>query len=354
MPARPAAKTRGHTLLEMVVAVTVSGVLIAGLMSTLYVASRAASPGGSSRAVLAELDAADELLGDLVYAVAFTERSASAVEFTVADRNGDNTPETIRYAWSGTPGDPLTRQYNGGTAVEIVSDVQEFTLSYHVRTRSEQPPPGPIEGAETLLVSHDPASSPLDFPITDKEWIGQYFLPSLPADAVEWKVTRVGFNARVHGGTKGITSVQLRLPTASNLPGDTVLEAVPMYESNLADTYSWQEFPFGSVSGLAPSQGLCLVLALQHKEAHLADIQYDDGGGAGRLTTTNAGSSWSGDGSRSMVYAVYGTVTAPALPDPITREWLRTVGVKLRVGTDPSASVQTAVPVLNAPEVTAP
>ena len=60
---------------------------------------------------------------ELNYALSFTERPVNVVEFTVADRDGDESPEFIRYAWSGTPGDPLTRQYNGGTIAELVRDV---------------------------------------------------------------------------------------------------------------------------------------------------------------------------------------------------------------------------------------
>ena len=55
-----------------------------------------------------------ELLADLEFALAFSEKTDHALTFTVPDRDGDFISETIRYAWSGTPGDPLTRQYNGG------------------------------------------------------------------------------------------------------------------------------------------------------------------------------------------------------------------------------------------------
>jgi hypothetical protein len=66
---------------------------------------------------------------DLQTAKSFTERTATAVTFTVPDRDGDNIDETIRYAWAGTPGDPLTYQLNGGTATTLADDVQQFNLA---------------------------------------------------------------------------------------------------------------------------------------------------------------------------------------------------------------------------------
>ena len=53
------------------------------------------------------------------------------MEFTVADRNGDLSDETIRWEWSGTPADPLTRKVNGGAAVNMLDDVYDFTLAYN-------------------------------------------------------------------------------------------------------------------------------------------------------------------------------------------------------------------------------
>jgi len=134
---RPTRGDSGLTLVEVVVAIAITSILLAGMASALLIASRAADPVGPTNTVLATSMAAHDILGELRFAIAFTERTATAVEFTVADRNGDEAPETIRYAWSGTAGDPLTRQYNGGTAVNVVENVQEFQLDYDLRTVSE-------------------------------------------------------------------------------------------------------------------------------------------------------------------------------------------------------------------------
>ncbi len=126
-----------HTLLELVVAVVVCGVLVAGLMSTFYVASRATDSSGPARDRQVGCTALKQMLSELQMALSFTERTPTTVEFTVADRNGDLGPETIRYEWSGTSGDPLLRQYNGGAQVAVLDNLAEFALDYVVKTVTE-------------------------------------------------------------------------------------------------------------------------------------------------------------------------------------------------------------------------
>lgn len=343
----------GFTLVELVLSMAIMTILMGAMASAVLIATHALPDDQSpSTAAVDGSEVLDRIAGDLLAGTSFPEMTARSVTLTVADRNGDKAPETIRYAWSGTPGDSLTRQYNGGTVVKLVAEVQEFALDYVLTTVTEEHDPVTKESAEQVLCSYDTPVVAADFAITETEWIGQYFFPSLAADVTAWKVTRVSFMARIHGADKGITAVQIRLPTGADLPSPTVLEEVLMYENSLGESYSWKEFAFSNVSGLSPTQGLCLVLALNKKEAHLADIQYDSGGGSGRLTTTDAGSTWSSDAGQSMLYYVYGTVTTTTTPDPTIRQWLRSVGITLRIGKDPSGRVETATQVLNAPEVT--
>jgi type II secretory pathway pseudopilin PulG len=348
-------RTAAFTLVEVVMSTAIMAVLMAGIASAVLMTSRAMPEARDpADAVLDGSQVADRIASDLLCAQSFTIRTPHEVEFTVADRTRDDVPETIRYAWAGTSGDPLTWQYNGGSVVSLVDDVREFELSYDLTTVTEQPPPESNESPEQELARYDGAVSPADYALTAKEWVGQYFMPTLPADATEWSVTRVKIMARVHGATKGVTAIELRLPTGANLPGPSVIESVPMYESSLLDGYLWQEFSFSNTSGLSPTQGLTLVLTMITRDTHLADVQYDVGGGAGLLVTTNAGSSWTYDAGKAMLYYIYGTVTTETTPDPVTREWLDAVGITLRVGDASSARVDTAVQILNRPEVTAP
>lgn len=334
--------------MELVVTMLMTSILLVGMGSVLLIATHAMPEAQGP--MIRTLDAtriADQIAAELYCAVTVTRSSPTVIEFTV-DRGG--AKHTIRYAWSGTPGDPLTRKYDAGSVVNVLEKIQDFALTYRVKTVTEQSPPVTNESAETILASYDTPISPADYAITDKKWIGQYFLPSLPADATAWKVTRVTFPARSHGPSNGITAVQLRLPTASNLPDANVLETVFMPENALSNSYLWQQFSFASVSGLLPGRGLCLVLARQKKDKHLADIQFDSGGGVARLTTADAGGTWASDSAQSMMYVVYGTYeTTKTVPtDSIV---LLSVGIHLRPGAAPAMPVDTEAMTLNNPEL---
>ena len=120
------------------------------------------SSAGSSPAAQSALAraAAERIADDVRLALSFTERTATAVTFTVPDRNADAAPETIRYAWSGAGGSTifvgltsyaiapytLTREYNGAAPVALAEDVQAFDLKYLSRTVGASPEPLPVLG----------------------------------------------------------------------------------------------------------------------------------------------------------------------------------------------------------------
>lgn len=147
---------RGHTLAEMVMAMASATVLMAGLGGAVVVASRAFRPEtgatySRTNAALSEHD----LLANLRLATGFTERTDKAATFTVPDRDGDGNPETLRYAWSGTTGDPLTLSYNGGAPLPVASDVRAFSLAYATQTVAGVNLPAEQTGSQILLLVND-------------------------------------------------------------------------------------------------------------------------------------------------------------------------------------------------------
>jgi hypothetical protein len=111
----------------MVAASISASILLAGLSSSLFIALRATETAATPTSSRIKANAAlGELQADLEFALAFTEQSPNAIAFLVPDRDGDGQVETLRYAWSGTPGDPLTKQSNGGTVAAILEDVHLF------------------------------------------------------------------------------------------------------------------------------------------------------------------------------------------------------------------------------------
>ncbi|NOZ41159.1 MAG: hypothetical protein GXP24_13170 [Planctomycetes bacterium] len=124
----------GFTLLELAIASASATVLMVGLSSSLYIAAQSLDVGAGS---LVESRTANSALAtinrDLQSALTLSELTATSVTMSVPDRNGDNVPETIRYAWAGTAGDPLTQVYNGGTATTLAANVQSFSLAWMKR-----------------------------------------------------------------------------------------------------------------------------------------------------------------------------------------------------------------------------
>ena len=94
-----AAMRWGHTLMELVVAMTAAAVLMGGMGGTIYLASRALHDGDSKAVQQVEnRRVMERILDDAKLALLFSERTNTAIEFTVPDRDGDGQPETIRYA----------------------------------------------------------------------------------------------------------------------------------------------------------------------------------------------------------------------------------------------------------------
>jgi prepilin-type N-terminal cleavage/methylation domain-containing protein len=349
---RSSQSPRGFTLVELIVATAIMGILMTGLASAVLIATHALPDDESpSRAASESATVADQLAEELASAVWIIEHTPTAVTFTVADRDNDGAAERIRYAWSGTAGDPLTRQYNGGTVLDMLADVHEFDLAYTVQLVTEEYPGPVIEGAEQELSSHGSQWEDWgSFPIKDKEWPGQYFEPSLPADAVSWRATRVWLYVRSEAAVEQ-TLVQIRPADANRKPTDTVLAEEVMDEADLEDYYAWHEVPFTNAGGLSPDQAFCLVLKNGSGGGVSARIGYDDGGGSGGVNTKDGGKSWTYYDWLARFYYVYGAASTPGPPQTATRSYVTGVGITVRTGENPAARVVTSAHTLNNPEL---
>ena len=129
-------RRRGTTLLELLVSITVSSILLVGLSSSTYLALKAADVDvGPFYEANEGCKAIFELTRELQYAVAFNEtvNTETVIEFAISDITSDAAAETIRYEWSGIPGDPLQRAFNGSLLTTVIANVHIFTLTYHTR-----------------------------------------------------------------------------------------------------------------------------------------------------------------------------------------------------------------------------
>jgi hypothetical protein len=333
----------------------VMGILMAGIGSAMMLAGRALPTAKSVTATtVAAAEALEQVVADLQYAVSVSQRTARMIEFTVHDRNGDDIPETIRYSWSGSAGAPLIRQYNGGAAESVLTDVREFNLLYTLKTISMEIPQ-PNESAETILASYDSNRNLYAYPIQDMEWYAEYVFPSLPANTISWKVTRVVLTAQLDGLSLGEARVQLRRPTAGNAVSDVVIEEKTLWESILLLIFGTREFTFASAGGLAPTQGVWIVVKWV-ADAVACRIRGQNSGvtatDVALAKSTDRGVSWSTLAGQSLLFTLYGTVTTAGTPQIQNTYYLEVVDLKLRASSDSAALVQTGVRLLNRPQVT--
>ena len=354
----------------MSLAVTV--VLVGGIASAMVIATRALP---SSESPIDDLvsgeDAVEQIAGELNYALSFTQRTANTVEFTVPDRNSDATAETIRYAWSGTAGDPLTRQYNGGTAVTVADNVHEFSLSYGVHTLTRQETQQVTnDSGEVTLASFDGwpgvSASIQSTSLSATSWSSEYFRISLPAGTTQARIMRVSLKLQSATGGGPTMSVGIHRPAT---PGGPVPASAPLGtpavlpSSTLPAAFDWKDATFTDVviDNPATSEEFCIVAKGTSPTSAYIRYLYSTAAPADvpvMQWTTNSGGSWAPTTNRHQqdlyfyVYGSYQSLTTQELN--VSRYFVGNVGITLRVGADASVRVSTAVPVLNAPEVTGP
>ena len=370
---------RGVTLAELIVSLFVMSILAGGMVSAVLIATNAVpDTDDPTQAVLDARAVVDQIAGDLLTAQVFTERIATALEFTIPDRNADLAPETVRYAWSGTPGDPLTWQYNGGTVVNLVQDVREFDLSYSTRTvTTTETQGGTTTSAEFMMASFEGwdgiPPSPLPFPVTLTGWAAEFFTVSgVPPEADSLSITRVELQmcqgTLLDAGTFSVGIHDVAAPGNPEPATDPIGTPVVVSSSTLNPypTFDWEGFTFSDVLISNPSTEYVIVLKGSWPDISPMDAQvrrYTDRNAPAddtvALWTSDSGSSWDPRANRrdeyDTLFRVYGRyeTTGEQLVD-VTRYFVTRVNVQLRVGPDASTRVETAVQVLNAPEVTGP
>lgn len=128
-------QSKGFTLLEALLSCFIVAIIMGAIVSTMVIAQRGLAAGSLSSNVTSQTARAMQMITlDVGLATAITERTDKAITLVVPDRDNSGQSETIRYAWSGTAGAPLTYQYNNGSAIVLVEKVYQFKLTYLFKT----------------------------------------------------------------------------------------------------------------------------------------------------------------------------------------------------------------------------
>lgn len=351
------ARAPAFTLVEMVVSLAITSVLMVGMASVVMLSGQTIpSPDSPTSGTLAVSLGLRGVAADLQEATGFTVATSRVMEFTVPDRDNppDGSEETIRYEWSGTPGDPLTRTINGGSAFEVIDSLHSFIFGLETAEEPLDVPPPLVEGPEQLLQQHY-SSSGAEWGtevLTGGARLGAYLRPALSSEAVEFRVTRVRFYGSPYGYPTGELGVSVREPEVSGIPSDAVVEEVRVLESTILSN-SWHTTYFLDAGGLLPADG-CFVVFDDIGPYSAAEIvvETDASSRSDRTVYLDSGDgSWKQESTMRVALLVYGRVSTPDLsfePPNVTR--INAVEVTASVTPASSSRVRTAVQTLNRPE----
>ncbi|MGN6545527.1 MAG: hypothetical protein ACTHK7_10805 [Aureliella sp.] len=335
-------------LAELVIAIAVSSILLLGIQSALSIALRGVpDPKSGAASTLQANRIVDQLTTELETAIYISERSATSIGFTIPDRNGDGNAERVRYAWTGTPGGILTRQYNGGTVETIGDSVDLFNLTPSTKSVSASYPLAGVEDLlESLLVDNYSTSGLGNNDVTTSNWLGQYFTLTLPAGAVSWRPTRVQFMAKKNS-VPGTTSVELQ--TVSNLltPSGTVVEQYTLADTAMTTGYAWQSFNITKIGSQTSGSSFALVL---RRTGGSKSLTAQSTNAIAGMEKSSNGNSWSYDNGKALVSRLYGKLTRSTGTGSYSTRYYTSMDLALRMSAT-APTLRTTAGLFNHPEV---
>ncbi|MBL9001337.1 MAG: hypothetical protein JNK25_09400 [Phycisphaerae bacterium] len=338
---------RGLTLTELALSIGVVGlILLAGQSAVTLAGATAARSAKGGTAAAACAAASQRMTDELSTALSITSATATSVTFTVPDRTGDNSPDTVTYSWSGTVGDPLMRSLNGGPPTPILGGVRSLAFSYSTATKRLAS--GRTTSAETLLASNPAPSTTNTKQVQSGKIYGLVLRPIVPADAESWNVTRVRLKMRSKSAG-GQTEVQLRR-VASSRPASATLDSSPVADTALSAAYDWKDCTFTNANGLTPGESIAVVLNWV-AGSNACEVEFQDSGtcppGDALYESSDLGGNWVRQNGQTLVYEVYGTVARPATAQAGSVY----TGVRVRAVAADSREIAADIPLVNQPVV---
>lgn len=347
----------GFTLVELIIAMAINAVLMAGMVSVMVIAGHSI-PSADSEVETQRItdDVIGRIVAELREARTIITANTTEIEFTVADRSvpSDGSDETIRYVWSGVPGEPLTRQYNGGAVVTLIADVQALEFDFGLESTTGDLQLAPIiETAEgplllqdgTLLIGSD---SRTDIGVDQRVAAG--FEPVYPPTAVKWNITRVEFQPNHAGISDNQLKVRVRQAADSGWPGESETFK-QIAESGFSDG-AWFSVTFAEPATL--DAGEVGFISIEHWSgddlaASLA-TKSSVSNSPGTSYWFYDGASWVEDPTKDLKLNVYGTFM---IPDPAwtaaTDNVVISIGLSARAGADTQTESRARATTFNRP-----
>jgi prepilin-type N-terminal cleavage/methylation domain-containing protein len=249
---------RGFTLIEMIIASAIIGLLMVAVGGSVIVAAKASPRTGSPEDLYNQgVSAVQEIAREVSQAITVSEATASKVVFTVPDRTGDATPETFTYEL--TNDNRLTRKVNAVAAVDIATQVKGFNLGYVTGVRTSTTTNAATEGPEQVLYGcYETTGTEIVFDTTSAAI--QTLRPILPREATSWRITKALLCVKADGLATGSVRLNVYRIDANNVPVGSSLATAAISELLMGSSLAWRTVNFGAMS-LSPSEGAAIVVA---------------------------------------------------------------------------------------------
>ncbi|MEQ8210418.1 MAG: hypothetical protein RH917_11350 [Lacipirellulaceae bacterium] len=143
------------------------------------------------------------------------------------------------------------------------------------------------------------------------DYVGQYFEPSLPAEAISWQITLVDVYLSAQGAAGGTLEVKLYESDAGGMP-TAQIDLASFTESELPPDGSvdWHPVPFSAATNLDPAAGYCLALE-GTGSGNAAEVPYATGVSQtdSHYLIGGSGTWYSSNSSQSIRYRIHGVYT---------------------------------------------
>lgn len=353
-PSTPA----GFTLVEVLVATGVAGLVLSVVVTLLYLTAAAApthaSPGPQA---IRATHGLDELAADLARTTAILRLSPTELELLLPDLNGDGHADRVRYHWSGQPGDPLLRGYatdprsDYGTPRTLGPALTE--LAFLADTVIIAPPATSSRVTEILLASHTPTAGTLAEELTSNRSFAQTFNPSVPPGATQFTLTRVRLRLQQSVRSQGHFVLSLT-PASGNYPSGAAILSQKVPDADLPRTLDWVDFQFVGAPALSATASYALTLIPVDDDSH-AVVQWlpTDAASAGKAAlSSDGGISWTPT-TGALLFEVFGRHNASASPakSSVPRARLDGLTIHLTPAAGGAGLVSQYFRTLNRPEV---
>lgn len=307
-------RRRAFTLAELLVAMVITTTVMMGAVAAIGMGGRSFQAVATGVRSGSAMDGLARMASDIEQAIHVDERTATAIGFYVPDRTGDGTPDHLRYAWSGTIGDPVTLSFNGSDEAPIIRNVRDIQLEYvfaQIAGVEDWAVPAP---SDEIVFERTYSGTPAEtFSVDDDFSIAAIVRPSAPQSGGSYTVTRVIVPMAEAASRADDMEVSIhRVDMATATPMPTALATTTVPTQDFPGSTEPLEVAFDSDATFLDGDYVAVVVASAKKKPSV-DIPLEASPQFltdGWIATTTTGSNWTVNGARDMPITIYAVEAA--------------------------------------------